>query len=231
MEIILNILLTIQPLMMAYTIFQILSKWKRIGTLKWLLLIPSFGLCQVIFSTIIGPIIIGKQEGTLSRELMATRIQTYNLMLISLYGITEYYAAAKYICKNISSIIARSIVNWILHLTSLIALAFLFSLPANNISSQKIITAILSFQLIFFSIYLLIDLLFRDEIFTFDNNPIFIVSAAIFILFSSTFPVYYLSGYFATNITEASKILNLTILFSYLFFYSTIIYTIKWIIA
>lgn len=162
---------------------------------------------------------------------MASRIQTYNLVLISLYGITEYYAAANYICKNISSVVVRSVVNWILHLTTLIALALLFSLPASNISLHKIITAILSFQLIFFSIYLLIDLLFRDEIFTFKNNPIFIVSAAIFILFSSTFPINYISGYFSTNITEASVILNLTILSSYLFFYSTIIYTIKWIIA
>jgi len=216
---------------MAYTIYLLISKWKKIGTLKWLLVIPCVGLSQLVFSTIVGPILIGSQDGMKAKELMTERIQTQNLIFISLYGIIEYYAIGNFLYKNIISNLSKSLIKRCLNMTVLIALAFLISVPANDIYIQKFITAILSFQLIFFSIYLLIDLMFRNEYFQFEKHPIFIITAAIFILFSSTCPVYYLSGYFAINFTEASNVLNLTILGSYIFFYSTIIYTVKWIIA
>ena len=186
-------------------------------------------LLKFFFSIIVAPIIISKKTNLNIGYLDAGNAQSINIFIISIYGIIEYYAICKFIGVNLESSIKRKIITWASALTSITGIYLLFTQPIDEIYVKKILTLSLSFQLIIFSIFLLIELIFNEKNQNVLKNPTFIIGSGIFILFNSACPIYYLSGYFALKIMLESHVLNLIILSSYMFFYSSIIYTLKWI--
>lgn len=229
MNLAVNILLTIQAFLMGYSIYVFISKWKQLRFFRWLILIPAAGFLQFLFSVIVAPIMISKKSNLNIGFLDVENVKSINIIIISIYGIIEYYAICKFIEVNLESSIQRKIITWVSNLTPITCFCFLYTLPIDEIYVKKIITLALSFQLIIFSVFLLIELIFNEKNQNVLNNPIFIIGSGIFILFNSACPIYYLSGYFATKIMLESHVLNMIIFLSYIYFYSTIIYALKWI--
>lgn len=196
--------------------------------MECLVIIPIAGLIQFIFSVIIGPIIIGLQKDNIEKEFITIEIQYYNLLIISIYGILEYYSICIYFIKQTKSEILKNIIKKGSNITIILSLIYIVITPFNDIMTKKFLTVFLSFQLIFFSIFILSEIVFSKIEDDMLKNPAFIVTGAIFILFSSTCPIYYLLGYFAINSIPASDILNLVILITYTFFYTVLIYILKW---
>lgn len=213
---------------MAYSIYLFISRWRELSTIKWLIIIPIIGLTQVVFSVIIGPVIVGTQINQTLKDSSLKKIQSYNLIFITIYGIVEYYSICRFLINNIKSVNLKKTTIWCSNITIATAFFLVLVSPESDIFVKKILTLTLSFQLIFFSIFLLAELIFDDIQENVHRNPIFIVTGAIFILFSSTCPIYYMSSYFAYNSIGVLNILNLTILISYAFYYSVLIYTLRW---
>lgn len=228
MNLAINFLLAIQPFLMGYSIYLFFARWKNLPSLRWLTLIPIAGLCQFLFSIIIAPILISNQKNTILKDNSIYYFQTLNLLFISVYGIVEYYSICKFIEINLKSSKAKRIITGCSYVTLVFGMFFLIIHPLNEVYSNKLLTIILSFQLIIFSIFLLGELIFNEKDEDISKNPIFLATSGIFILVNSACPIYYLSGFFATNLIPASHILNLIILLAYMFFYSTIIYTLRW---
>ena len=224
-----EILTYLQPFLIIYALTIFIKKWKSLHSFKWLIIIPLAGLLQYTFSVLIGPTIIGLQEDSKMKLSTYKLISSYNLIFIAAYSLFEYYAILRFFELHATAIFAKKSIKLFSNLTIAITSVYLLFIPTENIVSKKMITVVLSFQLIFFSIYILSELVFKEIDENLLKNPTFLITGTIFILFSSTCPIYYLSNYFVMHSIPASNILNLVILISYTFFYSVLIYTLKWI--
>jgi hypothetical protein len=224
-----NILLSIQTSLMIYSLYLLFSKWHDLQSLKWLIINPIAGLCQFVFSLIIYPIIIRLQTNENIKDLLSSELKSQNLLLIAAYGIIEYYSICRFLGDKSISRLFKKIIFHCSNITIIICFLSLLFLPNDNIFIKKFITVFLSFQLIFFSVFRLSEFIFNENEDKIEKDPIFIITGSVFILFNSTCPVYYISGYFAVNFIPESEIINIIILISYTCFYSILIYTTRWI--
>jgi len=218
-----------QLILIIYALSIFIKKWQFLKSFKWLIIIPIAGLFQYIFSVLIGPTIIGLQIDPQSRLSTFQEISSFNLMIVTLYGLVEYYAICRFLGEQAESKKLKQAIFYVTISTTIVSAIYLLTTPLENIASKKLLTVVLSFQLIIFSTFILSEIVFSKIDENLLRNPFFLITGSVFILFSSTCPIYYLSSYFVLHAIPASNILNLVTLVSYTFFYSVLIFTIKWI--
>ena len=214
---------------MIFLIILIINNWHINRYFRPLIALPLGGLIQLLYSTVISYIYIKVMRDNQLQIDRYENAQNYNVSIISIYGIVEFYFLSKYFQCIIISNKIKKILNLTTIITTILCILSIDLIRTSPIiHHSKYISIILSFELIMFSMLALSEITLNHENKNIIQNPNFLITGAIFILFSSNFPIYYISYYAAIKSINATELINNIILSSYTLFYTIIITSILW---
>ena len=201
--------------MMFWSLSMLLRQFKKLGKFRLFILLPLFGLTQIITTSFL-PAIVTEQNSD----------SFYNIIL-SLYILTEY-SVFSYIIYTLNT---KNIFTRILSLAAFfLILIYLIALINNRYfltENHTEFTIISTFLVITQSLFLIIKYTFDDKILNLNSSYEFFIALALFSFYTYIFPNNLFENYIRNNPREYTFISISTNNIGYIVFYLLLIKSIK----
>lgn len=201
--------------LMFWYLGVLLMNFKRIGKYKLFILLPLFGLTQIITTSFL-PAIVNEQNS-----------DTFYDTILSIYILIEY-SVFTYILYNLST---KNISTVILSFTAfLVVLFYCISIIDNHnflTENYTIFTIISTLLVITQSLILIIKYVFDDNIINLNNSHEFFLALALFAFYTYILPNNLFENFIRINPTDYTYISISTNNIGYIVFYILLIKSVK----
>jgi hypothetical protein len=201
--------------LMLWYLAVLLINFNKIGKYRLFILLPLFGLTQIITTNFL-PAIVNEQNS-----------DTFYDTILSIYILTEY-SVFTYILYALST---KNISTGILSFTAFLVILFYCISIINYhnflIENHTIFTIISTLLVITQSLILIIKYVFDDNIINLNNSHEFFLALALFAFYTYIFPNNLFDNFIRINPTDYTYISISTNNIGYLFFYLLLIKSVK----